>query len=120
MAKTTPFSERCVALLTPLGPVRSRAMFGGFGIFLDDLMFALVAWDRLFFRVDDQTRGRFVEAGSEAFTYSANGRAMTMAYFEAPEGSLADSEALLPWAELGLAAAQRNRKKSPKTKRRNR
>lgn len=29
--------------LAPLGAVRARAMFGGYGIYLDRLMFALVA-----------------------------------------------------------------------------
>lgn len=115
MAKPpNPFVERCVALLTPLGPVRARAMFGGHGIFLDDLMFALVAWDRLFFRIDDETKTRFAEAGAEPFVYDGGGRSITMAYYEAPDGSLADSDSLMPWAELGLAAARRNRKKNPK------
>ena len=114
MAKTSPFVERCVALMTPLGPVRSRAMFGGWGIFLDDLMFALVAGERLYFRIDEESRERFAAAGAEPFVYEARGKTATMAYYEAPEGSLADGESLMPWAELGLAAARRNRRKKPK------
>lgn len=107
MAKSSPFSDRVVGLLTPLGPVRARAMFGGFGVYLDDVMFGLIAWDRLFFRTDDETRPRFAEAGSEPFVYDGKGKAIEMPYREAPAGSLLDPEALLPWAELGLAAAKR-------------
>ena len=116
MAKTSPFSERVVALLTPLGPVRSRAMFGGWGIFLDDIMFALIASDRLYFRIDDAVVERFAEAGSEPFVYEGKGKRVEMSYWLAPAGSLESPDALLPWAELGLAAARRNRKKNPKKK----
>ena len=54
-------AERAVALLTPLGPVRARRMFGGWGIFHEDLMFALIAWERLFFRVDAETKSLVTE-----------------------------------------------------------
>ena len=119
MPKTSPFSKQVVGLLTPLGPVRARAMFGGFGIYLDDVMFGLIAWDRLFFRTDEETKPRFAGAGSEPFVYDGKGKAIEMPYWEAPAGSLADPEALLPWAELGLAAARRVKaKKKPRKKKR--
>jgi hypothetical protein len=57
MKADDPFPARITSLLMPLGPVRARSMFGGCGIFLDDLMFALIAWDRLYFKVDDETNG---------------------------------------------------------------
>lgn len=109
MAKTTPFVERMVAQLAPLGPVRARGMFGGFGVYLDDLMFALIAWDRLFFKVDDATKRTFAEAGGEAFVYDQAGQAVTMSYWEPPRKAFASVKTLMPWAELGLAAARRAR-----------
>jgi len=102
----------------PLGPVRARAMFGGFGIYYEDLMFALVAFDRLYFRVDPETRPRFEGAGSEPFAYDGKGKRIEMPYWSAPEGTLEGPAALLPWAELGLAAARRTRAKRPPRKRR--
>jgi DNA transformation protein len=33
------------ARLTPMGPVTGRSMFGGFDIFVDGLMFGLIACD---------------------------------------------------------------------------
>ncbi|NIR58502.1 MAG: TfoX/Sxy family protein, partial [Gammaproteobacteria bacterium] len=47
----TPASEfvsHLLDMLEPLGPVSARRMFGGYGIYLDRLMFALVADDSLF------------------------------------------------------------------------
>ena len=67
-------------------------------------------------RVDEETKPSFEEAGSQPFVYEARGKRMEMAYWLAPDGSLADSESLLPWAELGLAAAKRVKAKRPKKK----
>lgn len=101
--------ERALALLTPLGPVRARAMFGGHGLYLDDAMFALLGWGDLWFRVDDETKARFAEAGSEPFVYEGKTKPVEMPYWRAPPGSMESAEALLPWGELGLAAARRVR-----------
>ena len=119
MPEPSPFVERAVALMTPLGPVRAKSMFGGWGIFLDGVMLALIASDALFFRVDEETKASFEEAGSQPFVYEARGKRMEMAYWLAPEGSLEDSEALMPWAELGLAAAKRVKAKRPKKAKKN-
>ena len=116
MAEPNPFVERAVALMTPLGPVRARAMFGGWGVFLDSVMLGLIASDALYFRVDEETKDEFAAAGSQPFVYEAKGKRMEMAYWLAPEGSLEDSDTLLPWAELGLAAAKRVKAKRPKKK----
>lgn len=49
-------ADRTASLLMPLGPVRARAMFGGFGIFHEDLMFGLIAFERLYFKIDEDTK----------------------------------------------------------------
>ncbi len=99
--------------LLSLGPIRARAMFGGWGLFLDDTMFGLIVGERLFFKVDDQTEPRFAAAGAEAFTYLRQGKRVAMSYWEAPSGA----EGRLPWAELGLEAARRaRRKRRPKAR----
>ena len=110
MPSSSAFADEVVALLTPLGPVRARRMFGGWGIYHEDLMFALIAWDRLFFRTDEATKDRFAEAGSEPFVYDGKGKPVEMPYWEAPAGSLETPDTLLPWGELGLKAARRVRK----------
>ncbi len=109
MAKTTPFSERIVALLAPLGPVYARSMFGAYGIYLDDLMFGLIASDRVYFRVDAATKGKFAAGDGEAFAYDQDGRTVTMSYWEPPKAARRSAAGLVPWAELGLEAARRVR-----------
>ena len=38
-----------------LGPIHIRRMFGGQGIYQGELMFALVAFDELYLKVDDES-----------------------------------------------------------------
>ncbi len=111
MKAPDPFVERIQALLTPLGPARSRRMFGGYGIFMDDLMFAIVAGGKLYLKVDPSSEPEFQRAGSAPFTYRRQGRQISMSYWSAPVGSLDDMAALQPWADRALAAARRAKAK---------
>ena len=47
MASPARFVEHVLDLLLALGPVKARRMFGGWGFFLEGVMFALSADDRL-------------------------------------------------------------------------
>ena len=105
--KTSPAVDQALGLLLPLGPVRARAMFGGWGLYLDEVMFALIAFDRLYLKVDDQTVERFSDAGSEPFTYEGKKKPVQMSYWTAPAGAMESAAELQPWAELALAAARR-------------
>ena len=119
MSKDRRFVDSVLGLLLPLGPVRARAMFGGWGVYLDDTMFALIADDELFLKIDGDTEATFAAARAEPFVFMRNGESITMSYRKAPDGSLDNPGALLPWAEMALGAAKRSRKgkKRKKTKR---
>lgn len=113
-----PIVARCLALLAPLGAVAPRAMFGGWGIFLDGVMIALIAHDQLYFKVDDATVARFAEAGSEPFVYAGKTKPVSMSYWRAPAGSMDGPEAILPWGEMAVAAARRGARGKPTKRRR--
>lgn len=123
-AEHPAFVDKVLGLLLTVGPVHARAMFGGYGLSLDGTMFAIITRDdRLFFKVDDESRAAFAKAGGEPFTYTrpskeGGKRAISTSYCEAPTGTLASAKRLLPWAESGLAAAKRAARKQPAKKRR--
>lgn len=89
------------------GRLKARRMFGGFGIFFDDLMFALIARDTLFIKVDDDNRAAFEAEGMHPFTYTRKDGEGSLSYYEAPPDALESPEAIEPWAARGLAAARR-------------
>ena len=52
MARHSEFVEFVLELLAPLGNVRARAMFGGYGIYRGEIMFAIITDDRMYFKAD--------------------------------------------------------------------
>ena len=108
--------ERALDALPPLGPTAARAMFGGFGIYIDDAMLGLIADDVLYLKVDDACRGMFEGAGLAPFVYDGKGRPVTMSFHRAPE-PLEDWDTLEPFARAALdasraAAAARGRRRT--------
>lgn len=101
------FAEHVVDLLRGLGPVQARAMFGGHGLYLDGLMFALLADARFFVKVDAETRPAFEAERCLPFVFEAKGRRVALSYHEAPLEALDQPEVAVRWARLGVAAAMR-------------
>jgi DNA transformation protein len=96
-------------LLLPLGDARPRALFGGCGLYLGGVMFALITYETAYLKVDAQTRDAFATAGGAPFEYEREDRKpIEMSYWNLPEDHTADRAALLPWAERAIAAARRN------------
>jgi len=96
--------------LASLGSVESRRMFGGAGIYCRGVMFALVADDVLYLKVDDSNRGDFEAAGMEPFRPFPD-KGTVMSYYEAPADVLESKSELADWAQKALRAAERKRKK---------
>ena len=105
--------EHCLELLAPLGAVRARRMFGGHGLYCDDLFFALIASDRLFLKTDAVTQPAFAAAGGEPFVYDNQGKPVVMSYWTAPPAAMESAAEMQPWARLALAAALRARAAKP-------
>ena len=57
-------TERLLHDLAPLGTVRARKMFGGVGIYYNDVFFAILYRGRLYFKVDDANRPAYEAAGT--------------------------------------------------------
>ena len=102
------FTALCIELLSPLGPVRARAMFGGQGLYIDGLFAALIAGGELYLKVDDETQARFEAAGCTPFTFEMkNGQKTSMRYYRPPEEALESPPLMQPWARLAFEAALR-------------
>ena len=104
-------------LFAELGDVRHRKMFGGAGLYADDLMFALIAGDEIYLKVDGAVIDAFRAAGSHPFTYQGKGKPMEMSYWLLPDDAGADPAAAAPWATRSLAAAKRQAKPRRRAKR---
>lgn len=108
------FVSYVVELMGSMGPIYAKGMFGGHGIYLEGLMFALVANGVLYLKVDESTVTEYEDKGLVAFTYNKKGKKYKMWYYQAPEEALEDSEEMKYWANkaygVAVMAAARNRK----------
>ena len=103
--------DHALELFAPLGNLRVKPMFGGWGFYADELFFALVAWDTLYLKADGQSQRSFEEAGCRPFRYTQpGGKEFTMGYWTAPEAAMDSPVAMLPWGREAIACALRNRK----------
>ena len=108
--KQSDYFDHLLDCMQVLGPVTARRMFGGHGMFIDGLMFALVAEDTLYLKIDAKTRPAFEKEGLESFTFDRGGRLIEMSYMQAPPEILEDMEQMREWGNLAIEAALRSRK----------
>ncbi|MCX7422642.1 MAG: TfoX/Sxy family protein [Planctomycetia bacterium] len=115
MATNMDFADEAIEWLSRVASgVRGRKMFGGVGIYSGETFFALVAYDRLWFKVDDSNRIDFEVRGMKPFQPFLD-RPMTMSYYELPPELLDDPEALRVWTARSIAIARSAKKaKRPK------
>ena len=104
MASDSGYKDYVMELLSPLEEVTSRAMFGGYGIFHQGIMFALISDSTLYFKVNDSNRAAYEEAGSKPFPHS-------MPYYEVPASVLEDTALFHDWATTAIAVGHATAKK---------
>lgn len=97
--------------------VSGRRMFGGYGVYRQGVMFALIVDDMLYFKADETNRGDFGQAGSGPFVYHAKGKPVALSYWQVPLDVLEDSEVLGEWAQKAYLVALRAQSARPVRKR---
>ena len=105
--------DHCLELLAPLGAVRARRMFGGHGIYIDDLFVAVIGFERLYLKTDAASRERFQAAGGEPFVYDAKRGAVALGYWTVPAEAMESPALMQPWARQAIEAALRARAAKP-------
>ena len=101
-----PILKNSMQLFAQLGKVKSRSMFGGFGIFVDDTMFALAVNSKLHIRTNPVTVATFKKNGFKPYVYKKRGFPVVTKYFALPEDSWDDSELILNYARSALDYAK--------------
>ncbi len=108
MAVSQSFILQAEELFHTFGAFRVRKMFGGAGLYCDDLFFALLDDGAIYFKTDDETRKAFERRGLSPFTFEMkDGSSASMSYYSAPEEIFDDEDELRQWTTLALDAARR-------------
>ena len=118
MSVSPEFKDFAYELFGDLGDITIKSMFGGGGIYARGVMFALIADETIYLKVDDQSKPDFDDAGLPPFTFTfKNGREGSMSYHRMPDEAVDDPDLALEWGRKGLEAALRADAAKPKRKR---
>lgn len=120
MSVSTGFRTYVLDQLSRVASVTTRPMFGGLTFFHEGRAFALIAEERLYFKVDDTNRADFEAKGMGPFLPFGDPD-KPMGYFELPEEVLEDTDLLEQWMGRALqvaARAARPRKPRPRKEKR--
>ena len=115
MAVSPEYRDWVLEQLREAGAVTARAMFGGYGIYLDGLIIALISSDTLYLKVDDSNRPDFEALGTGPFQPYGDGTE-TMQYYEIPADVLENREQLAEWAHRALEVSRRAKSRQKKKK----
>lgn len=118
MPQKSEFVEYLIEMLQPLGVIRPKSMFGGWGFYADERFFAIVAEETFYVKVDETSRAEFEARGLKPFRYEVRGELQaSLNYYEVPAEAMDDREILCEWGRKGLEAAVRAAgQKKPKPK----
>ncbi|MGP0566414.1 MULTISPECIES: TfoX/Sxy family protein [unclassified Nitrospina] len=95
------FTDFVLEQLEGMGPVRCRAMFGGHGLYADDVFFAIIYNNVLYFKTDGKTVSQFVGQGMRPFQ-PRPGQTLKN-YYEVPTEVLENADTLIQWARQAVA-----------------
>ncbi|MCL9782375.1 TfoX/Sxy family DNA transformation protein [Vibrio sp. S4M6] len=104
-----PILKDSMKLFEPLGRIKSRSMFGGYGIFVDDTMFALIANDQLHIRADDMAAKEFKTLGYKPYVYTKKGLPVVTKYYALPDSWHDNSEQTLKCGKQAWNSARQEK-----------
>jgi DNA transformation protein len=105
MPQSKEYLQYVLEQLDSLRGVVSRRMFGGAGLYQDDVFFGLLFRDTLYFKVNDTNRPDYESRGMGRFQPYPDKPYLSFTYYEVPIDILEDREELTSWARRSIAAA---------------
>ncbi len=87
--------------------VEARRMFGGHGLYLEQVFFGIVHDGRLYFRTNDGTRDEYLSRGMKPF--QPNARQTLRNYLEVPPDIIEQPRLLGQWARRAAVAAEKGK-----------
>jgi DNA transformation protein len=107
------FLEYLSEWLAPLGEITARSMFGGYCLYCDGVVFALVADNTLYLKADAESRPRFEALGLQPFRPFPD-RPEVMQYYQPPAEFFEDGDAMGSWGRAAVETGRRARAKKKK------
>jgi len=116
------FHEFVRELFAGLGRVQVKRMFGGAGVYAEGVMFALLAQETIYIKVDDALKAELHDEGGAPFVWTPKsgprqGEQVDMGYWSLPDAGLDDPEVAAVWGAKALRVALARKSAKPPVKR---
>jgi DNA transformation protein len=99
--------DRFDDLFAPFGKIAVRRMFGGEGLYRDNVMFGFVFGERIYLKTNDEGRPAFIAESCVPFVYPMKkGDIISQNYYALPDRLYDDPDELAEWARKALAVAR--------------
>lgn len=108
----TEFTDYLQEVFRHFGPVQSKKMFGGYGVYHDGIMFGLVADECLYLKADPSNLAYFEAKGLGPFEYERQGKTVQLSYYQAPDEVYDDADEARTWARRSFEIALRTKRGS--------
>ena len=102
------FRDFVLEQLNDLRGLDCKALYSGYGVWCDKTFCAIIAKDRLYFRVNDNTRADFKAA--RACPLLTRGGSYEPEFLEVPTTVVKSAEQMLAWATKAIEGARENKK----------
>lgn len=109
--------EDIAELFSSYGPVSVKRMFSGFGLYAEDVCFAMFLRSELYFKADASTIPRFETEGARPFSYTQpkSGKVVIVnSFWRLPERLYDDADELADWTRAAVRVAHALRVRKPK------
>jgi DNA transformation protein and related proteins len=105
------FKDFVLDQLQELEGVEARRMFGGFGLYRDEIFFGIVHQGRLYFKTDDSTVRFYRKHKMKPFR--PNAKQALKSYYRVPVEVLEDADDLCNWADAAIGCQTRSPHPNP-------
>lgn len=114
MAVQPQYLEYVLEQLAALGALRWRRMFGGIGLYREDLFFGLIDDDTLFFKTNESNAAAYQSRNMPRFMPPTDRPVSPFGYHQVPADVIEDAEVLAEWARKSVAVALTSRSAKPR------
>jgi DNA transformation protein len=103
-AKDESFKDFVLDQLQGLEDVEARRMFGGYGLYRDEIFFGIIHKGKLYFKIDESTVGEYRKRKMKPFR--PNARQTLKSYYQVPVDVVEDNDELCEWAKKAIDCQQ--------------
>jgi DNA transformation protein len=96
MIQEDSFKDFVVDQLRELDDVEARRMFGGYGLYQDEIFFGIIFKGQLYFKTDETTVAEYRKRKMKPFR--PNAKQTLKRYYQVPVDVIEDADALCNWA----------------------